>query len=138
MLHDLQRHHTLGQKLQRPTGPAWRLWTAGDGDQFRLFFSVEQVLHAGSNLLFAFQRRLQTLLHEPLAEIFYRANADTKGSRRFPILQLGPLLRLVYRQQNIGMANAVSRRLARMSQVFQTLPFLGLQPNHILFHIDPP
>jgi hypothetical protein len=138
MLRDLQRHHAIGQKLQRPTSPARRLGATGNGDQFRLFFSIEYLLRTGPNLLFALQRRLQTFLHEPLAEILHRANADAKRPRRFDILHLQARVRFIRRQQNIGVSDAISRRLSGADQLLQTFPFFGLQPNDILFHIDPP
>jgi len=138
MLHNLQRHHSVGQKLQRPTSPPGRLGATGDGDQFRLFFSIEYLLRTGPNLLFTLQRRPQTLLHEPLAEILNRANTDAKRPRRFNILHLQARVRFIDRQQNIGVADAISRRLSRADQPLQTFPFFGLQPNDILFHSDPP
>lgn len=138
MLHDLQRHRMIGQKLQRPTRPARGLGTAGDRDQPRFLFSIEHLLHAGPNLLLALQRRLQAFFHEPLTQRLDRANAGAKGLGRVPILHLRSGLRLVHRQQNVGVADAQGRPLAAANQLLQTLPFPGLQPNDVLFHVDPP
>jgi hypothetical protein len=138
MPHDLEPHHLIGQKLHCPARSTLWLGTAGNGNQLRFGVSIKHLLHAGANLLFTLQCRVQPLFHEPLPQVFNRANAQTIRLRRIGILHLQTSVRFVHRQQDIRMPNAVRRRLAAANQYPQTLLFLSLQPNNILFHIDPP
>jgi hypothetical protein len=138
MIDDLQRHRPVGQQLQRPPRATFGLGTAGDGDQPRLLFPVEHPQDARTHLFPALQRRVQPLFHQPLAEVLDRPNADAKCPGGVRVLHLWTRFRLVHRQQDVGMADTIRRRLARVDQLFQTVPLPGLQPNDILFHADPP
>lgn len=138
MLDDLQRHYTVGQQFQRPTCPALGLGTAGDGDQLGLLLTVEHLFDARTHLLLALQRRVQSLLYEPLAKVLDRTPADMERLGGMHVRHFQPRPRRIHRQKDVGVANPICRRLARADQLLQTPAFLGLQPNNILLHADPP
>ena len=54
------------------------------------------------------------------------------------VLRLDALFGLVDRQQDVGVAEPMSRRLAGADQSLQTLAFLGFQPDDVSLHADPP
>jgi hypothetical protein len=138
MLHDLQRHHAVGQQLQRPTRPALGPGTAGDGDQLGFFLPIEHLLNAGTDLLAALQRRIQPLFDEPLAKIFNRTDAGVERLGGVRVPHSRTRLRVVNRKQDVGVTNAIRRRLPDTHQLLQPFPFLGFQPNDVLLHADPP
>ena len=137
-LDDLERNHPLSQEFQRPTYTPFGLGAARQSDQPGLFLPIEHRLDAGTNLPLTLQGRVQPFFHIPLAKRLDRPHrhAERRGSLR--VFQLRATLRLVYRQQDVRVTNPQRRRLARANQLLQPISFLGLQPNHISLHGDPP
>lgn len=138
MLHDLQRHHAVGQQLQRPTRPAFGLGTAGDGDQLGFLLAVEDLLNAGTDLLPTPKCRIQPLFDESLTKVFDRTHAGVERPRRVHVAHPRTPLRVVDCKQDVGVTDAIRRRLPDTGQLLQPFPFLGFQPNDILLHHDPP
>lgn len=138
MLDDLKRHHPLGQKFQRPACTTLRLGTTGDGDQLGLLLAIEHPFDTGTNLLLALQCRVQPFFDEPLAERLDRSHRYPERRGDLRVLQLRPHLRFIRRQQDVRMTNPVGAGLPRPDELFQPLTLIGLQPNHISLHVDPP
>ncbi len=138
MIHDLQRHDLLSQQLQRPTHTPFGPGTTGNRDQPALLLAVEHVFDAGTSLLLTLQCRVESFFDEPFPQRLDRPHSHPERLGGLGVLQLRPHLRFIHSQQNVCMTNSVSRGFANPHQLLQWPTFLGLQPNQVLFHVDPP
>ena len=138
MIHDLQRHDLLGQQFQRPARTPFGLRPTGHRDQLGLLLAVEHPFDAGTNLLPAIQCRVESLFDKPFPQRLDRPHSHPQRLGGLGVLQLRPRLRFIHSQQNVCVTNPIDRGFADPHQLLQLPTFLGLQPNQVLFHVDPP
>ncbi len=135
-LHYLTFDQPVGQQFQRPTGPALRRFSAGQGNQVGFPLTVQPLLPP-VQLLLAPQGPLQTLFHAPPAHPFHRRTANLENPGNVFILHDPVRMGLITQQQDAPVGLLVSRRPATGHQCLQFLPLLRTQLDPVSLHRHP-
>ena len=136
-LHYLAFDQPVGQQFQRPTGPAFRWFSAGQGNQVGFPLTV-QPLRTTIELPLSLQGRLNPFLHATAAHPLHRRAANLENPGNLFILH-GPLrMGLITQQQDAPVGLLVSRRPATGHQCLQFLPLLRTQLDPVSLHRHSP
>ena len=99
-VHYLAFNQPVRQQLQRPTSPAFRRFSAGQGNQVGLSLTV-QPLRTPVNLPLSSQRRLNPFLHAAPAHPFHRRTANLENPGNVFILHAPVPVGLITQQQSL-------------------------------------
>ena len=136
-LHYLAFNQPVRQQFKRPTGPAFRRFSAGQGNQVGFPLTV-QPLRTTIELPLSLQGRLNPFLQATAAHPLHRGYAHFQGPDNLLVFHAAANLLLITQQQDAPVGLLVSRRPATGHQCLQFLPLLRTQLDTVSLHRHPP